>query len=1517
MKKLLLACSLGFFSFCSTAQTAIDLAGSGNQIDITIPALSEFTVEYDFYMHSLIDWNGGITQTSGSLASPIDFYVDATGAVTFYVDDSFGYSGGSPAGVTLTAGNWYHIAYTVSAGTSVLYIDGVAVYTFGANPDVALSNIIIGDRADGGINADAKFDNIRIWSVVRSATEIANNYNKCLDGTEPNLVVLYDCEEGAGTTLNDLATADGSQNGTVSGPGTWTTGVICCPVEQSIDIADFTSICPVDTVANIAGSELNIGYFLRNDADNAVLSGPFVGTGAALALTVPTVSSTTTHNVLAATQSGSLEFDGVNDYVDVPTFDFSASDQMTVEVWVQPTDITIGAGQAILRQQSATLPDYMLAIQGAGNVLNFSVNTTSGFVGVAVPIEPTYFNDGQWHHIAGVYDGSLLYLYVDGELIGTTPHSGTILNDGYSNLIGNSYIPASEYYRGKVDEVRYWNVARTSTELNSNRVECLDGTETGLVANYSFEDGTGSSVLTDKVGANNGTLMNMDAATDWVEGAYVCGSCALTFADDFTITIDPLVDQSITQSDFTALCQVDTIIGLDGSQNNVAYFLRNNADNSVIEGPLMGTGSAINFGNQTISTTSSYNIYSSPASSSLEFDGVDDYVIMPLMDFSSSDEMTIELWIKTTDVSSNSGYTLTRQEAIGFGPDWLLAFQDFGTTLSFGLRTDVTYSELDASVDPTYFEDGAWHHIAAVYDGANKYIYVDGVQIGMEPRTGNVTNNGNSNVMGRYIIGSDFFEGTMDELRFWNVARTESELSINKIACFDGSEANLIACYSFEDGNGSAIASDKTGSFDGTLTNMDASTDWVEGAYVCANCDLALTDVLTVTIEDLAAQTVATSDFTSYCNADTLIEIDGSQIGANYYLRDDADNSIIAGPVAGTGSALSIATGSVSSTTTFNVYATSQNDKSLALPNTNDYMRVNSPYTTFGSEITVETWVYSPVAGNDVWGGQASTTDDMATNVWMFNENTFYVNDNGTWKGANWTATPIPAGWTHLACVADGSSVRVYFNGVEVSSEAGISSGIQNNPAAILDLGQDPRFAPGTAGRNSDVRFDNFRIWNYARSESEINATMNTCLTGSEAGLVQLMEFNETSGTSVAALTGGEGVIENPSSNRGDGIQSCPLCDLEFLTTVTITIDSETFTPQTNTICEGDSILLGGSYQTMAGTYNDTLTSVFGCDSILVTTLTVNPTLYETLDYTICEGDSLFLGGAYQSITGVYLDTLSSAITGCDSVITSNLLVHPTVYETMDYSICDGDSIFIGGNYQFVSGIYSDTLSSLITGCDSIITSNLTVFDIYNTTFDFDICFGDSLFIGGSYQTTSGVFADTLSSTMGCDSIITTNLTVADPIDISVSLSGITLTASESGIGITYQWINCADETPITGATSQTFTPDVDGDYAVIIENNGCLDTTDCYTVAGVGLNDNSTVEFSIYPNPTNGIVNIIFSHLTDSDIEVYNATGSLVFSTKVQDTNMEIDLSYLTPGMYHILIVGEHKVSTQKLIIN
>ena len=159
-------------------------------------------------------------------------------------------------------------------------------------------------------------------------------------------------------------------------------------------------------------------------------------------------------------------------------------------------------------------------------------------------------------------------------------------------------------------------------------------------------------------------------------------------------------------------------------------------------------------------------------------------------------------------------------------------------------------------------------------------------------------------------------------------------------------------------------------------------------------------------------------------------------------------------------------------------------------------------------------------------------------------------------------------------------------------------------------------------------------------------------------------------------------------------------------------------------------------------------------------------------------------------------------------------------------------------------------------------------------------------------------------------------------IDTSVDQNDTVLTANASGPTISYQWIDCNNgDSPISGATNQSFTADENGDYAVIITDSRCgvSDTSICYSINTLSIEDNSSLELKLYPNPIEDVLNIELGNSYDKvDVKIYSLTGQMVKSTQLNNgLNFKINLSELSSGLYILKIDSEGKTHTSRILKN
>lgn len=184
----------------------------------------------------------------------------------------------------------------------------------------------------------------------------------------------------------------------------------------------------------------------------------------------------------------------------------------------------------------------------------------------------------------------------------------------------------------------------------------------------------------------------------------------------------------------------------------------------------------------------------------------------------------------------------------------------------------------------------------------------------------------------------------------------------------------------------------------------------------------------------------------------------------------------------------------------------------------------------------------------------------------------------------------------------------------------------------------------------------------------------------------------------------------------------------------------------------------------------------------------------------------------------------------------------------------------------------------------------------------------------GAVWTTSNTYQDTIANAASCDSIITIDLTI-NTFDVSVSQAGATLTANE--VGATYQWLNCPALTPINGATDQVYNATTSGDYAVIVTNNGCSDTSACVTVVVTGIIENEFGKGLVcYPNPTNGDLSIDLGEIHDTlSIAMTDLAGRVILSrtyTESQRLYLHVDAP---AGVYILRIEAGDKHAVVRLV--
>ncbi len=266
---------------------------------------------------------------------------------------------------------------------------------------------------------------------------------------------------------------------------------------------------------------------------DGLVTGAGVGTSVITYYVSTTCPGYTTHTVSIGTPAG-LDFDGSNDYISFAQ-GVSSATQFTYESWIYVKehqcwerifDFGNGPSQTIFLSSSAFCEGY----------LRFAMNIGAGEHVLDAPDAtiPTY----TWTHVAVTINGDTAKIYVNGALAATNPsfvYNPAMLGTTINNWIGKSQFIADNYFNGRIDEVRLWNVARTQEEIVTNMHTPLSGTESGLMVYQKFDQGIvqgsnpGNSTAFASVSDNHATLNNFalnGCTSNWVCGMPSFGACS-------------------------------------------------------------------------------------------------------------------------------------------------------------------------------------------------------------------------------------------------------------------------------------------------------------------------------------------------------------------------------------------------------------------------------------------------------------------------------------------------------------------------------------------------------------------------------------------------------------------------------------------------------------------------------------------------------------------------------------------------------------------------------------------------------------------------------------------------------------------------------------------------------------------------------------------------------------------------------------------------------------------------------
>lgn len=349
---------------------------------------------------------------------------------------------------------------------------------------------------------------------------------------------------------------------------------------------------------------------------------------------------------------------------------------------------------------------------------------------------------------------------------------------------------------------------------------------------------------------------------------------------------------------------------------------------------------------------------------------------------------------------------------------------------------------------------------------------------------------------------------------------------------------------------------------------------------------------------------------------------------------------------------------------------------------------------------------------------------------------------------------------------------------------------------------------------------------------------------------------------------------------------------------------------ETVVLCEGETFnnynfnFVAGQ----SGVYKQKLQSAVGCDSTVILNVVVNPRLYADEVQTICQGAYYEFNGEKYYTSTEHTDTLSSVVTGCDSIVTLHLTVNEILKgEPEVVYLCPDQTYDFTAKYMGISeeGIYTDTIQNS-KNCDSIASVQIKKAEPAHVLIHAAICQGDiydeGIFSGlrssGIYETKKGI----LHTVHGCDSIVTLHLLVAREGTMADSTKVDELPYVLNGVEILP-----------AGTAEGVYTEDV---------NMPCGHTTLVITVGTPsGLSTVFANSLALAPNPvrTGETVKVLSSfsaaQVADMTVEVYDGTGALVSRKAPKVAPVTID-PLPAAGVYMVRIVTGGETYQAKLVV-
>lgn len=441
----------------------------------------------------------------------------------------------------------------------------------------------------------------------------------------------------------------------------------------------------------------------------------------------------------------------------------------------------------------------------------------------------------------------------------------------------------------------------------------------------------------------------------------------------------------------------------------------------------------------------------------------------------------------------------------------------------------------------------------------------------------------------------------------------------------------------------------------------------------------------------------------------------------------------------------------------------------------------------------------------------------------------------------------------------------------------------------------------------------NSYVWSGPATFSSVNQNpVISSVTTANSGLYSVTAYNSSGCFAIDTIT----ITVNPGPTAYANANGFNLCEGDTLELYSLPggMTSYTWVGPNGFISSSQDTNIINVSGTNQGVYTVTVSNGL-CSSSASVSVNINttPTVTASANNTnLCEGSVLNLfatsGASAYSWTGPNLFNSASQNPQLTNVTTLNSGTYVvTAYnsagcfntDSVIITIISGINAVISGNSPVCEG-ESIQLNGLPNAMVSYSWSGPNGFNS-NT---------QNATVASAQLTNAGTYTLTVNNGT-CNSITTYQVVVKPAPNVTVNQFGAVLNALQDSAN--YQWVSCTNAfAPVVGATSQTFTAFENGSYAVIVVYNGCADTSSCFNVNGLGIEeDNNSNTWLIYPNPNNG--NFTIKATQEMHFELMDYTGRIINTYHLLNGSVQVSEN-LSAGMYFIR--ERESGNTQKLII-